>query len=178
MPDLPLPIAPLLPGARLWGNSLQFYRNPAELFVEGYRRHGPIFRVRIVGEEYTVLAGEEALAFFLEHGGLYFSRNRFFAPYARALGASQIPLGAPPSDQRALRRALRLGFSRQIAAPFLPEMAQAVQARASAIDPRRPVQAMEVASAILLDHYGLVLAGRPLGPHLPDARPFGHLSLG
>src|SRR5260221_14429254 len=124
MPDLPLPIAPLLPGARLWGNSLQFYRNPAELFVEGYRRHGPIFRVRIVGEEYTVLAGEEALAFFLEHGERYFSRNRFFAPYARALGASQIPLGAPPSDQRALRRALRLGFSRQIAAPFLPEIAR------------------------------------------------------
>src|SRR5215472_14827130 len=58
----------LVRGLPLLGSALELYRDPMPLFVRGYQQRGPIFRVRVLGREYIVLAGPEA-TLFLAHGG-------------------------------------------------------------------------------------------------------------
>ena len=62
------PLPPIAPGFPLLGNTLAIFRDPVALFVKMYQEVGPIFRVRVPGREYTVLAGPEA-TLFLAQGG-------------------------------------------------------------------------------------------------------------
>lgn len=52
-----------MPGIPVIGNALAMAKDPAKFFVDCYRKHGPVFRIQILGNTYTVLAGAEAATF-------------------------------------------------------------------------------------------------------------------
>ncbi len=46
---------PHLPGLPVLGSAVRLWRNPFDMFVEPHRTHGPIFRVKLGPNRFTVL---------------------------------------------------------------------------------------------------------------------------
>ena len=53
-------------------------KDPAQFFVNCYRQHGPVFRVRILNREYPVIAGAEAANFLGTQEGRESLRSKEF----------------------------------------------------------------------------------------------------
>src|SRR5690242_11173094 len=78
-------LPPLVKGLPLLGSTLDLFRNPVALFVKAYQELGPIFRVRVPGREYRVLAGPEATLFLAQGGEAYVSSRKVFSKVMREL---------------------------------------------------------------------------------------------
>ncbi|MEM8868282.1 MAG: cytochrome P450 [Verrucomicrobiota bacterium] len=57
-----------------------FFANPTHVFLEGYRRHGPVFKVKLFGREQIAMGGLEANTFTWTNHELwnYYKTNRHF----------------------------------------------------------------------------------------------------
>ena len=60
------PLPPLSAGAPVLGNTLQFLQDTSKLLTESYQRHGPVYRLRALWLNYTVIGGFEAREFLRE----------------------------------------------------------------------------------------------------------------
>lgn len=158
------------------GNSLSAFLGASEFFVAGYRRYGPAFRITLMGEEYVVLAGEEMLEFFSRGGERHLDREAFFGRYAAEMGDPNFILTKTGPEQLRLRRMLSLGFSRQVAGPFVSRLAANVRARAEA-GIGNPVSVMGFLTRVFLEHYGQLFAARSLEGYYRDALVFAVTSM-
>ena len=66
MPDARPPLAPGTPGLPVLGETLAVLRDPFGFVESRVRRHGPIFRTRLLGREAVVIAGPDAAAKFVD----------------------------------------------------------------------------------------------------------------
>jgi cytochrome P450/CRP-like cAMP-binding protein len=148
--------------------------DPAGFFVDAHAKHGPVFRTRLARLDYTVLAGEQARAFFSEHRERFFSREAFYRRFARELGSEFFVLSAPADggEHAQLRKAMRVGFSREIAAPFVPDMLEAARAEARGWREGQSVPVMETLARLTFQQYGWAMADRDLSAVFGDARLF------
>ncbi|MDB6036293.1 MAG: putative cytochrome [Verrucomicrobiales bacterium] len=173
----PAGLIPNVPGSWFLGNTLQLFADPPGFFVAAYRKFGPIFRVKILGRNYTVLAGAEAVNFFLTEGEKCFSREQFFRQFAQELGTTNFVLGAQGAQHARLRMLMRLGFSRQMAAPHVPRIIEAIGARMRAWPAGQKLKVMETAAALAFEGYGWIMAGRSLSDYFTDACRFSMASM-
>ena len=65
-------------GIPVIGNALAMAKDPAKFFVDCYREYGPVFRIQIFGNTYTVLAGAEAATFMGTRQGRDSLRSKEF----------------------------------------------------------------------------------------------------
>src|SRR3546814_7010178 len=64
MPDIAsAPRPPMVRGLPLIGSTIEMAANPAKFFARCYRDYGSAFRVRVFGNDLTVIAGAEAATF-------------------------------------------------------------------------------------------------------------------
>ncbi|MCG3173598.1 MAG: hypothetical protein GMKNLPBB_01797 [Myxococcota bacterium] len=171
----PPPRAPGLGGSR--DNNLQVLRDAHRFFVEAYRKLGPVFRARFGGEDFTIIAGDEAFEHFRDHGEEGLDRSRFFARYAEAMGDPRFVLREPLGSQEHVRNGLKLAFSRQVCAPFVPRLGELARNHFSALPKGKPLRAADVLKPLLIRQLGLVLADADLGPLERDARRFVNISM-
>jgi hypothetical protein len=75
---------PVLPGLPVVGNLVPFLRDPMGLLLDGYRRLGPVFRIRVPRHRFTVLAGPEANVFAGRAGDLSPPKPRGGASLSRS----------------------------------------------------------------------------------------------
>ncbi len=160
---------PRVPGLPVLGNTHQLLKNPGHFFPDAYARHGPIFRVKVAGTRYTVLAGREAFDFFMETREKHFSRAAFYDRFGREIGTERFILGEPPSSRKDLRRKMRLGLSRQTASAYLPQMVDAVDRTLEETPSTGSVRVMDLTAAISFEQYGYLLSGRSVREAFRDA---------
>src|SRR5579859_3624047 len=98
------PLPPLVPGLPVFGSALSMARNPLQFFLTQYHRYGPIFRVRVLNHECTVLGGLEVNQ-FLVNGDEVFPSKAAFAALAREYGTENL---LPAMDGSAHLRRRRL----------------------------------------------------------------------
>jgi len=164
-----LPLAPRVPGIPLLGSTLELMKDPAGFLVRAYEELGPVFRVTAFGKEYTVMAGQEALRFFLTVGERYFSRESFYRRFAHELGTESFILGAKGEQHARLRKMMKLGFSRQVASVYLPRMVKAIEDHARAWQPNQRLYVMDTMADLAFECYTFVLAGYSLREYFRDA---------
>ncbi len=164
-----LHLPPLAPGIPLLGNTWDLMKDPTGFLVTKYEQLGPVFRVIAFGKEYTVMAGREAFQFFLQVGERHFSREMFYRRFAQELGTNQFILGAQGDQHARLRKMMKLGFSRQVAAGFIPDMVKAVEERVRQWRPGQKLHVMDTMAELAFECYTLVMAGRSLREHFRDA---------
>ncbi|MEM6692977.1 MAG: hypothetical protein AAF664_26345, partial [Planctomycetota bacterium] len=90
------------PEGSLDGSSDEAFRqNPTHVFVEGYRRFGPIFKVRLFGTEQIAMGGLDANEFTWKNHELwdYFRTNRHFREQFSDRYLNQLE-GKPYSSKR------------------------------------------------------------------------------
>ena len=103
---------PMAPGALpLIGHSLRLRPLPAKPLAEYYRSLGPVFRVRDLVGELTVLAGPEANRFSQKHGRSLFRSHGTYTPFFESMDAQRIILSMDGEEHFKLRKAISSGFS-------------------------------------------------------------------
>jgi len=125
-----------------------FFRDPLNFGVEGYKRHGPVFRTHFPFAPTVVLAGLDANRFVWRNDGLWTYREAF-APFAEQFGDRY--LTAMDGDaHRAKRKRLAPGFRPQTVDETVPAMAEELdrvlrQQAASPVDLRTLCQQLVIA---------------------------------
>lgn len=110
MPNPPLP--PRAPGVPLLGNALSMKGDAQAFLVSQYRKLGPIFRIRALSHEVTVMAGPEANRFLRTDGDEFLSSEHTFGGLDREFGMRVHALTGRP--HRHLRDRLAQGMSREL----------------------------------------------------------------
>jgi len=105
---------PMVPGLPLLGSALDMAKDPARFFVECYRKYGPVFRVRLLGKTYTVIAGVEAANFMGTREGRDALRSReFWEGLLNEYGATEALVSEDGERHKQLRDIMRRGYSRE-----------------------------------------------------------------
>jgi cytochrome P450/CRP-like cAMP-binding protein len=165
-----------MPGLPLLGNNLQLMRDPEAFLINGLHEYGPAYRVQLGLEKYVVMIGEQACKFFLKNGEKGFSRESFYSRFARELGCDYFILSEPQGGTKhsRLRRMMKLGFSRETAASYVPKMIDAVRAAAFSWAPGYTVPVMDMTARLTFQTYGFVMADRDLAPAYRDAKLYAN----
>jgi cytochrome P450 len=116
-----------IPGATglpFLGEILAFRKDPFAFTLERTRRHGPVWKTKILGDEVVFFAGPEAFSFFLDPD--HFTREKGSPPHVRALlGEDAVPFLDGPRHFRR-KRLLLAAFTERALASYLPVLARII----------------------------------------------------
>ena len=113
-PAQPMQPIPQVPGLPLLGNALSMAKDPAQFFVDCYRKYGPVFRVNLLGQKYAVIAGVEAANFMGTREGKECLRSReFWEGLLTEYGATHALVSEDGERHKQLRDIMRRGYSRE-----------------------------------------------------------------
>lgn len=100
-------------GLPLLGNTLEMARDPAQFFLRVYRDYGPVSRVKVMGHDYTVIAGPEAANFVGSRQGKECLRSKeFWQGLVDEYGATRTLTGEDGESHKELRDIMRRGYSK------------------------------------------------------------------
>lgn len=163
---------PQVKGLPLLGNVLDMARGPAKFFVDCYRKHGPVFRVRILGQNYTVIAGVEAANFMGSREGKDSLRSKeFWEGLVAEYGATRTLVGVDGEPHKQLRDIMRRGYSRESIKGRYNELVQITDgalARDWKVGQLVPV--VEAMQYMVVDQLGTILTGSAPLEYVKDIR--------
>ena len=114
---------PMVSGALPWiGHSHRLRPMPSKTLADYYRTLGPVFRVRDLGHELTVLAGPEANRFCQKHGRSLFRTHDTYTPLFEGMDAQRTVLSTDGEEHFQIRRAISSSLSRDRYLSMLPEI--------------------------------------------------------
>jgi cytochrome P450 len=156
----PAPLPPLVPGLPVLGSALSMARNPLQFFLTHYHRYGPIFRVRVLNHECTVLGGLEVNQ-FLVNGDEVFPSKDAFAALAHEYGTENL-LPAMDGPAHLRRRRLQRGsYSRERLYARMPEILHLTEGMLQDWKPGDLIAVFPTLQRIIVQQLGLVLLNRP-----------------
>jgi cytochrome P450 len=163
---------PRVRGIPLIGNTLAMAKDPARFFVDAYRRYGPVFRVQILNNTYTVLAGAEAANFMGTRQGRDSLRSKeFWQGLVNEWGAARTLTGEDGETHQKLRTVMRHGYSKESVRgrhDELVEITDSVLARDWPVGALVPVvQAMQY---IVTEQLGVMITGTTPREYVADIR--------
>lgn len=169
---------PLMQGQPLLGSTLDLFRNPIALFVKAYQELGPIFRVRVPGREYTVLAGPEATLFLAQGGEAYMSSRKVFSKVMQELRTENFIAALEGEAHRHQRKILKPGLSREAINRYIPRMVQATESVASGWQSNQRLRVKPLMQLLVSEQLGLAMMNHALGERFKDAVTFAETLVG
>jgi cytochrome P450 len=169
---VPAAATPTVRGLPLVGNALDMAKDPAQFFVECYREHGPVFRVRVLNQTRTVIAGPEAAIFLGSAEGRQCLRSKeFWQGMVDEYGASRTISGEDGASHKELREIMRRGYSAEAVRGRLNELVEITDA---ALErdwrPGELVPVVEAMQYLVTDQLGIMLTGSAPREYLQDIR--------
>ncbi len=108
------PLPPIVPGLPILGNALDLSQDVLQFLIKGYREHGPIFRIRALGDTYTVIAGTSANLFFSREQGEHLRSKEFWAGIDQEMEATITLISSDGPVHGELRQISKRGYSRAL----------------------------------------------------------------
>ncbi len=139
--------------------------------AEMYQRHGPIFRVRLFGNEVVYLVGPEANRFVLQSDRLKFSHHGGWSDLfgvAEIFGDGLLSMDGPEHD--AHRRLMNPAFAIAYMDRYVPLMNRIIRERIASWGERGEVDVYDEARKITFDVAAEALAGLHAGPEVDRFR--------
>lgn len=164
--------APHAPALPFLGNALPMRTNPARYFLDLYREHGPVFRIRLLGRDIVVMAGLEANQ-FLARGDDYFSSEDLFQGLGHEQGGTDRMLtaidGIPHRHQRKVQRR---AYSREAIITELDKMTDITRAALNNWPVNEPRPLFRSMQHIVTDQLGTLIVGIPAAGMFDDLLTF------
>lgn len=166
------PLPPLVPGLPLLGNALQMMNDPLTFLVACYRTYGPIFRLKALNRDMTVLAGLEANQFLARAGDEYFGSKTLFGGFAREMGTHVFLVALDGEEHRRLRKLMRRGYAREMLTPRVEDIVTMVRETAQGWQPGQTLPVLDMFQRLVAEQLGWALVGRKPGAYFEDVRTF------
>lgn len=163
---------PLVRGLPLLGSVFAMARDPARFFVDAYRKYGPVFRVRLVNQTYTVIAGVEAANFMGTREGKECLRSKeFWQGLVEEYGATRTLVGEDGETHKQLREIMKRGYSRDSIRGRYNELVEITDG-AMRRDwlPGTEVPVVEAMQYMVVDQLGTILTGSAPLEYVKDIR--------
>jgi len=170
--EAPARPTPTVKGVPIFGSALEMGKDPAAFLVKAYREHGPVFRIKLLGKTYTVIAGADAANFMNSREGRECLRSKeFWQGMVDEYGATRTLTGEDGESHKELRELMRRGYSRDALkgrVPELLEITDRVLARDWKAGSTMPVvQGMQY---LVTEQLGELLTGNAPREYVPDIR--------
>ena len=163
---------PVVRGIPLFGNALDMAKGPAKFFVDCYRKYGPVFRVRVLGQTYTVIAGQEAANFMGSREGKDSLRSKeFWQGLVEEYGATKTLVGVDGEQHKQLREIMKRGYSRESIKGRYNELVKITDGaleRDWKVGQQVPV--VEAMQYLVVDQLGTILTGSAPLEYVKDIR--------
>ncbi len=105
---------PFIPGLPLIGSLLGMAKDPAQFFLDTYRKYGSVARLSILGQKYVLISGIEAANFMGTREGRDCLRSKeFWEGLVSEMGATRILTGEDGESHKQLRDIMRHGYSKE-----------------------------------------------------------------
>ncbi|HEU0198210.1 MAG TPA: cytochrome P450 [Nevskiaceae bacterium] len=112
VPAVPTP-TPRVRGLPMLGNALDMARDPAAFFLKCYREYGPVYKIKVLNHNYTVIAGPEAALFMGTREGKDSLRSKeFWQGLVDEYGAKRMLTGVDGEAHKELRDIMRRGYGK------------------------------------------------------------------
>jgi cytochrome P450 len=159
-------------GIPLIGNALSMAKDPGRFFYDCYRKYGPVFRLKVMNNTYTVLAGVEAANFMGTREGRDSLRSKeFWQGLVNEWGAKRTLTGEDGETHQKLRTVMRHGYSRESVRGRYPELVaitDSVIARDWPVGKMAPV--LQNMQYIVTEQLGAMLTGTSPREYVADIR--------
>jgi cytochrome P450 len=159
-------------GIPIIGNALAMAKDPGRFFYECYRKYGPVYRLKVMNNTYTVLAGVEAANFMGTREGRDSLRSKeFWQGLVNEWGAKRTLTGEDGETHQKLRTVMRHGYSRESVRGRYPELVaitDAVIARDWPVGKMVPV--LQNMQYIVTEQLGAMLTGTSPREYVTDIR--------
>lgn len=159
-------------GIPLIGNALSMAKDPGRFFYDCYRKYGPVYRLKVMKNTYTVLAGVEAANFMGTREGRDSLRSKeFWQGLVDEWGAKRTLTGEDGETHQKLRTVMRHGYSRESVRGRYPELVKitdAVIARDWPVGKLVPV--LQNMQYIVTEQLGAMLTGTSPREYVADIR--------
>lgn len=159
---------PTLRGWPFLGVALDMRIDPLRYLVQMYQQHGPVFRIRLLSQNITVMAGLEANRFLAQRGEDHLHSEDLFGGMARELGSPQMLVaidGLPHRHQRKLQRA---GYSKEVITSQLDRVVEITRQFTSAWQPGQLLPVFPTMQRIVTEQLGILLTGTSCQDHFDD----------
>lgn len=171
------PLPPIVPGLPIIGSALPMYTDVLGFLVRQYQRMGPIFRIRIPGETYTVIAGQQANLFMAREGNDHFRSKEFWQDMDRELGAKTTLISSDGEIHSRLRQLQKRGYSRSTIEARLSDVVEIARRYAAEFPAGRSLSVYPWMQAVITDQLGTIIAGTAPGEYVKDVVNFVRTAL-
>ena len=163
----------LIPNLPLVGNALQMAKDPGAFFIEMYQTYGPIFRIRILNKEYTVLAGPEANIFMSRHSSEFLRSKEFWQGMVEEFGASKLLVAEDGESHQRLRGVMKRGFARSALNGRYDEVLSITDCvLAKEWRDKAEIPVVQAMQKLVTEQLGYITANRSAGEYVNDIRTF------
>lgn len=171
------PLPPMVPGLPLLGNALDLSNDILGYLVAMHQKYGNIFRVRLLRDVYTVIAGREANMFLAREGSRHFRSKEFWEGLDEEFGTPYSLISSDGEIHKQLRQLQKRGYARSMIDTNYQAVVDITRRRLDAwpIGERRP--ALRFIQEVITEQLGLILIGRAPGDYIDDIGTFTRTGL-
>jgi cytochrome P450 len=156
---------PLAPGLPVLGNALSMRIDPLAYLLKLYGEYGPVFRVRMLSREYTIMAGLDANRFLAREAGEYLGSVELFGGFARELGSEAFMVALDGVPHRHQRKVQRRGYGREILLGRIGEVVELTNSSTRDWKEGTTFSVFPTVQRIITEQLGILLASQPCGDY-------------
>ncbi len=157
-------------GVPLLGNALAMAGDMNAALIKAFRRHGPIFRLRLPNRKPVVLAGRAANAFAMKKGRTHLRSKREFHGLSQAMEADNTLVSLDGPDHIKLRRTAQAGYGRAVIENRIDEAIDIVRRIVRSWSLGVPISTFAAFQKIVSYHLGVLATGRAPHEYLQDLK--------
>lgn len=159
---------PTARGLPVIGNAIEMAGNVGQFLTDQYLKLGPVYRVKILNREYTVLAGANTNNFVHRQGREYLRSKETWQDFDQELGASRSMVSADGEDHFRLRRGMRDGFSQRVVAKRLDRVVSIVRREIGLLNDEKPKRVHYTMQRLVSEQIGVLTTGVSPAEYVDD----------
>ena len=128
-------------------------------FAKAYRKHGPVFRIRVFSNVITVFAGPEANMFIQSKGRLHLRNVEFYRPMTQGLTAHRFTLGMDGAEHFRLRKTLRKGYSQKYVLDRIDDTIELITRDLNSVPVQTPISCQTLLQRIVFRQLTMLCTG-------------------